>query len=115
VSGVQGFFFAWVGPHGALEIPAIAFGAAAGLRLGHALWLPGAKTERAAVREALPAVARMLAAAVSVLVLAGLVEGSFSQFTGRTFPHAVKTAVAVLLFALLMAWLFGRGRRGEAS
>ena len=42
LDGVHGFFFAWVGPHGALEIPAIVFGAAAGLRLGHALWLPGA-------------------------------------------------------------------------
>jgi uncharacterized membrane protein SpoIIM required for sporulation len=113
LDGVQGFFFAWVGPHGALEIPAIVFGAAAGLRLGQALWLPGAKTERAALREALPAVARMLAATVAVLVLAGLIEGSFSQFTGRTFPHALKTAVAALLFALLMAWLFVR--RGEAA
>jgi hypothetical protein len=56
----------------------------------------------------------MLAATVSVLVLAGLVEGSFSQFTGRTFPHAVKTGVAALFFALLMAWLFGR-RREEAA
>jgi uncharacterized membrane protein SpoIIM required for sporulation len=114
LDGVQGFFFAWVGPHGALEIPAIAFGAAAGLRLGRALWLPGVQTERTAVREALPAVARMLAATVSVLVLAGLIEGSFSQFTGRTFPHALKTGVALLLFALLMAWLFGRRGREEA-
>ena len=32
LDGVQGFFFAWVGPHGALEIPAIVFGGAAGLR-----------------------------------------------------------------------------------
>ena len=111
LDGVQGFFFAWVGPHGALEIPAIAFGGAAGLRLGQALWLPGVKTERAALREALPTVARMLAATVAVLVLAGLIEGSFSQFTGRTFPHALKTAVAALFFALLMAWLFAR--RGE--
>jgi len=114
LDGVQGFFFAWVGPHGALEIPAIVFGAAAGLRLGQALWLPGVKTERAAVREALPVVARMLAATVAVLVLAGLIEGSFSQFTGRTFPHALKTGVAVLLFALLVAWLFGRRGRAEA-
>lgn len=108
LDGVQGFFFAWVGPHGALEIPAIVFGAAAGLRLGRALWLPGEKTERAAVREALPAVARMLAGTAAVLVLAGLIEGSFSQFTARTFPHAVKTGVAAVLFALLVIWLFGR-------
>jgi len=40
LDGVQGFFFAG-GAARALEIPAIVFGAAAGLRLGQALWLPG--------------------------------------------------------------------------
>jgi uncharacterized membrane protein SpoIIM required for sporulation len=108
LDGVQGFFFAWVGPHGALELPAIVFGAAAGLRLGRALWLPGDVAEPAALRAARPEVARMLVATIVVLVLAGLIEGSFSQFTGRTFPHTLKTAVAVLLFMLLMAWLFVR-------
>jgi uncharacterized membrane protein SpoIIM required for sporulation len=35
------FFFAWVGPHGELELPAIVFGAAAGLVAGRAfLMLP---------------------------------------------------------------------------
>ena len=61
-----------------------------------------------ALRAALPDVARMLAATMLVLVLAGLIEGSFSQFTGRTFPHALKTAVAAVLFMLLVAWLFVR-------
>jgi uncharacterized membrane protein SpoIIM required for sporulation len=113
LDGVQGFFFAWVGPHGALELPAIVFGAAAGLRLGRALWLPGEQSETSALRAAFPSVARMLTASMAVLVLAGLIEGSFSQFTARTFPHALKTAVALLLFALLLAWLFS-GRREES-
>jgi uncharacterized membrane protein SpoIIM required for sporulation len=113
LDGVQGFFFAWVGPHGALELPAIVFGAAAGLRLGRALWLPGEQSEASALRAAFPSVARMLTASMAVLVLAGLIEGSFSQFTARTFPHALKTAVALMLFALLLAWLFS-GRREES-
>lgn len=115
LDGVQGFFFAWVGPHGALELPAIVFGSAAGLRLGRALWLPGDQSEAAALRTALPGVARMLAATMAVLVLAGLIEGSFSQFTGRTFPHALKTAVAGALFALLVAWLFLRRGAEDAA
>lgn len=112
LDGVQGFFFAWVGPHGALELPAIVFGAAAGLRLGRALWLPSERSEASALRAAFPSVARMLVATMVVLVLAGLIEGSFSQFTARSFPHALKTSVAVVLFALLLAWLF-MGRREE--
>ena len=108
LDGVHGFFFAWVGPHGALELPAIAFGTAAGLRLGRALWLPGEQSEGAALREALPNVARMLGGTVAVLVLAGLVEGSFSQFTARSFPYALKSGTAVVLFSLLVGWLFVR-------
>jgi uncharacterized membrane protein SpoIIM required for sporulation len=113
LDGVEAFFLAWVGPHGALELPAIIFGTAAGLRLGRALWLPGSASEGAALREALPGVARMLAATVVVLVLAGLIEGSFSQFSAKTFSYPVKTGVAAVLFALLGGWLFLAGRGSE--
>jgi uncharacterized membrane protein SpoIIM required for sporulation len=113
LDGVEAFFLAWVGPHGALELPAIIFGTAAGLRLGRALWLPGQASVGAALREALPSVARMLAATVVVLVLAGLIEGSFSQFSAKTFSYPVKTGVAAILFALLMGWLFLAGREAD--
>jgi hypothetical protein len=48
-----------------------------------------------------------------VLVLAGLVEGSFSQFSARTFPYPLKIAVAALLLAALMSWLFLRRLRED--
>jgi uncharacterized membrane protein SpoIIM required for sporulation len=107
VEGVHVFFLAWVGPHGALEIPAIVFAGAAGLRAGRALWLPGERSTAASLRAAFPAVAHMLLARVSVLVVAGLIEGSFSQFTAKTIPYEVKLGVAALLFVALMTWLFG--------
>jgi uncharacterized membrane protein SpoIIM required for sporulation len=106
------FFMAWVGPHGALELPAIVFGGAAGLRLGRALLLPGALATGTALRRALPSVWRMLLVTALVLVAAGVVEGSFSQMTARTIPYAAKIAVAALLFAGLVGWLFVP--RGEA-
>jgi hypothetical protein len=56
----------------------------------------------------------MLLVTAIVLVAAGLVEGSFSQMTARSIPYPAKVAVALLLFAGLTAWLFGR-RRDEAS
>jgi len=112
--GVSVFFVAWVGPHGALELPAIVFGAAAGFRLGRALLLPGALSTGAAVRRALPSVWRMLLLTAIVLVAAGLVEGSFSQMSARTIPYPAKIAVAALLFAGLLGWLFG-WRTGEEA
>jgi uncharacterized membrane protein SpoIIM required for sporulation len=108
LDGVHVFFLAWVGPHGALELPAIVFSGAAGLRLGQALLLPGDRTTRAALREAMPDVARMLCGVMAILVVAGLIEGSFSQFTARSFPYSLKIAVAAVELALLVGYLFLR-------
>jgi uncharacterized membrane protein SpoIIM required for sporulation len=106
LDGVSTFFLAWVGPHGALEIPAIVFGGAAGLKAGRALLLPGDRTVGASLREAFPAVWRMMVATALILVAAGLIEGSFSQFSGRTIPYPVKIGVAVVLFVGLQVYLF---------
>jgi uncharacterized membrane protein SpoIIM required for sporulation len=103
---VPAFFFAWVGPHGALELPAIIFGGAAGLLAGRALLMPGALSRGASLRTVLPSVWRMIIGAALTLVLAGLIEGSFSQFSAKTFPYALKIGVAVLLFGGLMSYLF---------
>jgi uncharacterized membrane protein SpoIIM required for sporulation len=113
IDGAGTFFVAWVGPHGALEIPAIVFAGAAGLLAGNALWMPGERGRTAALREAFPAVFRILSACAVLLVCAGLIEGSFSQMSARSVPYAVKIAVAAALFAAMLAWLFGR--RDEAA
>jgi uncharacterized membrane protein SpoIIM required for sporulation len=108
LDGVQVFFLAWVGPHGALELPAIVFGGAAGLRMGHALLLPGQRTPGASLRAAFPTVWRMLLTTCLVLVAAGLIEGSFSQFSAKTIPYPLKIGVAAALFLGLFSYLFLR-------
>jgi uncharacterized membrane protein SpoIIM required for sporulation len=108
LDGVHVFFLAWVGPHGALEIPAILMGAAAGLRLGRAFLMPGELTTAAALRRAFASVWRMLVTTALVLIVAGLIEGSFSQFSVQTVPYGVKITVAAAVFALLLGYLFGR-------
>ena len=115
LDGVTVFFVAWVGPHGALELPAIVFGAAAGLRAGHALLLPGELSRGDAVRAAMPSVWRMLLTTAAVLVLAGLIEGGFSQFSAKTFPYAMKILVAALLFVALVSYLFLRQIRSSSE
>jgi uncharacterized membrane protein SpoIIM required for sporulation len=114
LDGVHVFFLAWVGPHGALELPAIVFGGAAGLCAGRALLLPGPLSSAAALREAFPSVWRMMLTTAVVLVVAGIIEGSFSQFTAKTIPYPFKIGVAVVLFVSLFAYLFaGRGESAE--
>jgi uncharacterized membrane protein SpoIIM required for sporulation len=108
VDGVPLFFFAWVGPHGALELPAIVFAGAAGLVAGRALLMPGSLSRAASVRRVLPSVWRIMIGTALTLVLAGLIEGSFSQFSARTFPYEAKITAAVLLFLALTTYLFLR-------
>ncbi len=110
---VSVFFFAWVGPHGALELPAIIFGGAAGLVAGRALLMPGDLSRGASLRRVLPSVWRMMIGAALTLVLAGLIEGSFSQFSAKTIPYPLKISVAELLFTGLISYLFLRRIGGE--
>ncbi|MDP9194445.1 MAG: stage II sporulation protein M [Acidobacteriota bacterium] len=105
---VSVFFFAWVGPHGALEIPAIVFGGAAGLLAGRALLMPGNLSRGASLRRVLPSVWRIIIGAALTLICAGLIEGSFSQFSAKTIPYALKISVAILLFLGLTTYLFLR-------
>jgi len=108
LDGVPMFFFAWVGPHGALELPSIVFAGAAGLVAGRALLMPGSLSRAASMRRVLPSVWRIITGTALTLVLAGLIEGSFSQFSSHTFPYELKIAVAALLFLSLMTYLFLR-------
>ncbi|HYM61808.1 MAG TPA: stage II sporulation protein M [Thermoanaerobaculia bacterium] len=108
LDGVPMFFFAWVGPHGALELPSIIFGGAAGFLAGRALLMPGNLTRGASLRRVLPSVWRMMTGTMLTLVLAGIIEGSFSQFSQKTLPYPLKIGVAILLFTALMVYLFAR-------
>ncbi|HWM90858.1 MAG TPA: stage II sporulation protein M [Thermoanaerobaculia bacterium] len=106
MDGASLFFFAWVGPHGALELPSIAFAGAAGLVAGRALFFPGALSRGASLRRAMPRVWRMMVGVMLFLVAAGLIEGSFSQFSAKTVPYSLKIAVALVLHVALLAYLF---------
>jgi hypothetical protein len=48
----------------------------------------------------------MMVGVMLVLVLAGLIEGSFSQFSAKTVPYPLKIAVAVILHGALLVYLF---------
>jgi uncharacterized membrane protein SpoIIM required for sporulation len=108
MDGVSTFFFAWVGPHGALELPSIIFGGAAGILAGRALLMPGNLSRRASLQRVLPSVWRIMAGTAITLVFAGLIEGGFSQFSSKSFAYPLKIGVAVVLFAGLMGYLFAR-------
>lgn len=106
LDGVSVFFVAWVGPHGSLELPAIALAGATGFAAGRAFFFPGDKSRGESLRAAFPRLFRMLAGVVMTLLVAGWIEGSFSQFSAKTVPYGLKIAVAAVLFLSLAFYLF---------
>jgi uncharacterized membrane protein SpoIIM required for sporulation len=102
------FFWAWILPHGVVELSVVLFAGAAGFVLARGLWLPGLQSRRAAlVSEARRAVALVLGG-MPLLIVAGLVEGTISQMHAPVMPYWAKLCFAAALFAALLAYLLRR-------
>lgn len=110
--GLGGYLFAFVLPHGIIELTAICIAGGAGLWLGSALVLPGRATRRDALvargREAVS----LLAGAAALLVIAGVIEGFISP---APLPRPLKWAAASAFALLLALYLLGGGRGGEVG
>jgi uncharacterized membrane protein SpoIIM required for sporulation len=104
--GVFVFFLAWVGPHGSIELPCILFGCTGGFILSRAQYRRDAGTTLGQIRAARPRLVDLIVGTACLLVLAGTIEGGFSQVNEPTIPYPLKIAVAVTLFTALLAYLF---------
>ena len=102
-------FWGWVLPHGVPELFALILCGAGGLILGQALVFPGRHTrlENLAIRGREAGV--LIAGAVALLFLAGMIEGVFRQ-TVESVPIRYGVAGTV---ALLLTWYFLRAGRGN--
>ena len=114
LDGEAVFFAAWVGPHGVVEIPAILLGATAGLVLAKALFLPGVQGRAAAMQTAGKDAVTLLIGATVTLLLAGAIEGTFSQLHAPVLPYGVKIAFACILTAVYWGYLLLWSPRGGA-
>ena len=106
LDGQGTFFIAWVGPHGSIELPCVIFASTAGLMLAQRQLRRGHGTFRQQVREARPTLVDLLVGASTLLVIAGCVEGGFSQINEPTIRYWLKIAVAIFIFAALISYLF---------
>jgi uncharacterized membrane protein SpoIIM required for sporulation len=104
--GVFTFFVAWIGPHGAIELPCILFGAMAGLIVARCQWQKEGGTLWQRIREQGRPLMDLLIGAATLLVLAALIEGGFSQLVEPAVPYELKIVVAATLFGALAAYLF---------
>ncbi len=105
--GLQFSFWTFILPHGALEIFAILLAAAAGLRLGLSLAVPGALTRSASLRAGARDAVFLVLGTVPMFVVAGMVEGFI---TPSDLPGVPKLILGLTLLALTLLWLLLAGR-----
>lgn len=102
-------FWAFVVPHGALEIPAILIGGGAGFILGAALLFPGDLTRKDALVAHGRVAVKLVVGCVPVLVIAGIIEAFFSPLPPATMPPGTKFLVGAAIFGLLLVYLLKAG------
>jgi len=95
-------FWAFVFPHGSLELPAIFFAGGGGLLLARAIWFPGQYRRVDALRYYGLQTAQLVCGIVPMLVIAGAIEGFFSP--SPSIPAPLKYLVGMTLFGLLVAY-----------
>lgn len=96
-------FWAFVFPHGALELPAIFLAVAAGFLLARAILFPGQYRRVDALKLYGRQAAQLVFGIVPMLVIAGVIEGFFSP--NPAIPAPLKYIAGTIIFVLFMMYL----------
>lgn len=96
-------FWAFVFPHGALELPAIFLAAGAGFLLARAILFPGQYHRVDALKLYGQQAALLICGVVPMLAIAGTIEGFFSP--NPAIPDSLKYITGILLFVGLILYL----------
>ncbi|MBK8099759.1 MAG: stage II sporulation protein M [Planctomycetes bacterium] len=101
-------WWSWVLPHGGTEILAIVLCGAAGLAIGERLLFPGTGSRLHELAVAGRRLGAVIAGAIAMLALAGIIEGVFRQLVDSVF---VRYALATLLAGSWVVYFTLAGRR----
>jgi uncharacterized membrane protein SpoIIM required for sporulation len=101
-------FYAFVVTHSAFELTAIVLSGAAGLKIGHALVVPGRLTRMQSLVEATRNCAPIVAGSAIMLLVAAAIEAFWSS--AAWLPHGVKYAVAAGCWIGVLGYLTFQGR-----
>jgi uncharacterized membrane protein SpoIIM required for sporulation len=105
--GAASMLWAFVAPHGVIELSAICIAGGAGLLMGSALVFPGRRRRLDALAERAREAVSLLAGTTLLLILAGLMEGFVSP---AHIPAAAKLGIATVVAAAALAYLLVGGR-----
>ena len=100
--------WAFVSPHGYIELTTIFIAGGAGLKLGYSLIAPSLFTRKRALTDAARTAIQLLGGCVALLVIAGVIEGFVSP---SNLSPAFKIGFGAVTGILLFAYLFGMKSR----
>jgi uncharacterized membrane protein SpoIIM required for sporulation len=112
-SGLAADFWLTVLPHGALELSAIVVAGGSGLLLGDALWRPGDRTRRLALRETAVSSVKLAVGLIPAFIVAGLIEGFVTP--SREMSPELKVALGILAATVFWAYCVLGGRLGASN
>lgn len=95
-------FWAFVFPHGSIELPAIFFAGGAGLLIAKAIIFPGKYRRRDAIKYYSSLAAQLVFGTVPMLIIAGIIEGFFSP--NPIVPDPIKYLAGMGLFIFLVLY-----------
>jgi uncharacterized membrane protein SpoIIM required for sporulation len=95
-------FWAFVFPHGSLELPAIFLSGGAGLLIARGLLFPGKYRRADSLKIYSFQAAQLVFGIVPMLIIAGTIEGFFSP--NPLIPEPIKYLAGILLFTFLVVY-----------
>ncbi|MBV6623892.1 MAG: stage II sporulation protein M [Rivularia sp. (in: Bacteria)] len=95
-------FWAFIFPHGSLELPAIILAGSAGLLISKAILFPGQYCHLDAIKIYGSQAIKLVFGIVPMLVVAGLIEGFFSP--NPNVPNPIKYLTGIALFVILIIY-----------
>ncbi len=101
-------FYSFTAGHSALELMAIVIAGAAGLKLGSALFAPGARSRKSALVGTAGTAVRLMWGSAVMFFMAAVVEGFWSPLTLVPFP--IKVAVGIGMWVVVLGYLALAGR-----
>ncbi len=111
VRGHSSTFYSFVVTHSAFELTAIVLSGAAGLKIGHALVVPGRLTRLQSLVAATRNCAVIVAGAAVMLLIAAAIEAFWSS--AAWLPHPVKYSVAAGCWIGVLGYLTFQGRSAD--
>jgi len=106
--GLGATFYSFVVTHAAFELTAIVLSGAAGLRLGHALLVPGRYTRLQSLVRAAKESAVIIYGVIAMLLIAAALEAFWSS--AKWMPPLMKYGVAAICWIAVLSYLTLQGR-----